>query len=199
MHHTNTIASLLFACLAAGAMALVDPTAASAQDTTKVTPDSVRSAVDSAAPIRPSQPPAPGYVMTKSPTVAVVLSVVPGGGQLYNEQYLKSAAFVSVASFFAVQTIRNHVRFLEKVDEVNAIPLDDTTGAAAFPKREREFYRDNRDLNAAYFIGVQILSMIDAYVGAHLFDFDVDNGEDGLSSRLYLDPERMGVGVMMRW
>lgn len=200
MRHPNTIASLLLAALlAAVTTALVAPARALAQDTTRVTPDSARAATDSAAAIRPSTPPEPGYTMTKSPTVAVLLSIVPGGGQLYNEQFIKSAAFVGVASFFAVQTVRNHVRFLEKVDEVNAIPEDDTTGARDFPRREREFYRDNRDLNAAYFIGVQILSMIDAYVGAHLFDFDVEGGEDGLSSRLYLDPERMGVGVMMRW
>ena len=68
-----------------------------------------------------------------------------------------------------------------------------------FRRREREFYRDNRDVNIAYFIGVQILSMIDAYVGAHLFDFDVDNSEEGLSSRLYVDPAQARVGLLMQW
>lgn len=139
------------------------------------------------------------YTMTKSPTTAVLLSVLPGAGQVYNEQYIKAALFAGAAGFFAAQAIRYHLSFARKADEVEALPLDDSTGTRDFRKREREFFRDNRDLNAAYYLGVWLLASIDAYVGAHLFDFDVDGGEDGLSSRFYLDPTRMGVGVMMRW
>lgn len=190
VRHLNTIASLLLASLlwiAAGAIA-------SAQvDTTRdVAPDTIVPPVRAESTTTES-----GYLMTKSPLAATLYSIVPGGGQLYNEQYIKSALFVGAAGYFAVQAFRYHVQFTDKAREVDTFALDDP--ARDFPKREREFYRDNRDLNIAYFIGVQILSMIDAYVGAHLYDFDVDNSEDGLSSRLYLDPERMGVGLMMRW
>lgn len=194
MLHLNTIRNLLVA----GAFLAVASTGASAQS------DSTRPSADTIAPSLRSESTATatattGYVMSRSPTAAVLLSIVPGGGQLYNGQYIKSALFLAAGGYFAFQTIRYHKSFLEKVDEVDAIPLDDSTGAREFPRLQREFYRDNRDLNAAYFIGVQLLSMIDAYVGAHLFDFDVDDGEDGLSSRLYLDPMRPGVGLAMRW
>lgn len=169
-------------------------------DTTRTVRDTTvvdTAAVQAEGPAEEAEP--TGYVMTKSPTVAIALSIVPGGGQIYNEQYIKSALFIGAGTFFAVQAIRNHVRFIEKADEVDALPEDDPDGDRDFLRREREFYRDNRDVNIAYFIGVQILSMIDAYVGAHLFDFDVDAGEEGLSSRLYLDPERIGIGVAMTW
>jgi hypothetical protein len=139
--------------------------------------------------------PAGGFRMTKSPMLATILSIVPGGGQLYNEDYWKIPLFVAAGGFFAYRTIYYHNLFTDKVDELAATP-DTNVSRRLSLRTQREFYRDNRDLNLAYFIGVEILSMIDAYVGAHLFDFDVD---DDISSRIMLDPERMGVRFTMRW
>jgi hypothetical protein len=171
----------------AAAVALLAATAASAQsDTTRAPADTSTLASE-------------GFHMTKSPTVAVLLSIVPGGGQVYNEQYIKAALFVGVGGFFAFQAVRYNTLFLDKAAQVDAVGLDDSTGVRSQLKAQREVYRDNRDLNIAYFVGVELLSMIDAYVGAHLFDFDVDGGDDGLSSRLYLDPLRPGIGLAMRW
>jgi hypothetical protein len=135
-----------------------------------------------------------GYVMTKSPTVAVLLSIVPGGGQLYNEQYWKIPIFVGAAGFFAWQAIYAQNHFLEQAAIVDTMSADNPQLSGR--KQLREIYRDNRDLNIAYYVGVEILCMIDAYVGAHLFDFNVD---DNLSSRLYYDPVRNGPGLQLRW
>ena len=139
------------------------------------------------------------YRMTKSPVAAVLYSIVPGGGQIYTEEYVKAALFVGAAGFLAYRVVTMHNRYTDFAAQVDALPDPDTTFTRERLRAQREFYRDNRDASIAYFIGVQILSMIDAYVSAHLFDFDVDNSEDGLSSRLYLDPERIGVGLSMRW
>jgi len=38
----------------------------------------------------------------------------------------------------------------------------------------REVYRDNRDLSGLVFLVTYALAAVDAYVGAHLYDFDVD-------------------------
>lgn len=157
-----------------------DPPTASAADTTSVLGTS-------------------GFVMTRSPTLATALSVIPGAGQVYNQQYIKAALFAGVGAFFVVQALRFNASFVEKADAIDALPFDDSTTNRVLLKSEREFYRDNRDLNIAYFIAVELLSMIDAYVGAHLFDFDVDGGDEGLTSRLYVDPSHMAVGVTMRW
>jgi hypothetical protein len=136
----------------------------------------------------------PRFRMTRSPTTAVLLSIVPGLGQVYNQQYWKTPIFLGAATFFVVRAVYYNGRFLEKKAQYDTLALTSTIRATV--KAQREFYRDNRDLNAAYFLGVEILNMIDAYVGAHLFDFDV--GED-LTSHLYLDPVHYGAGVEVRW
>jgi hypothetical protein len=41
--------------------------------------------------------------------------------------------------------------------------------------RTREYYRDYRDLNVLYLVGIYIISAVDAYVGANLYDFNVDD------------------------
>ncbi len=167
-------------------------TAAAQADTSRtlVTPTDTLTApgpaLDSAAPT--------GYVMTKSPTTAVLYSIVPGLGQIYNEQYWKAPMFFGVAGFFAYQAIDYHLQYNRQADLVDAADPADPTLTRS--RALREFYRDQRDLNIAYFLGVEVLNMIDAYVGAHLFDFNVD---DSISSRLYYDPFRNGVGMMMRW
>ena len=183
----------LFAALVA-VLALLPFGICSAQSDT-ARPDTT--ARDSAAPStpQPENAASTGYTMTKSPTAAVLYSILPGGGQIYTRQYFKAALFIGAAGFFAGQTVYYHTRFSERADELQATPATDAARRDLL-RRQREFYRDNRDLNAAYFIGVQILSMIDAYVGAHLFDFDVD---DDVSSQIRLDPARAAVGFSVRW
>src|SRR5262249_58423000 len=59
---------------------------------------------------------------------------------------------------------------------------------AAFPpdgsvrlKENRDFYHDERDKFAWFLAGLYLANLVDAYVGAHLYDFDVspDLGADG--------------------
>ena len=52
-------------------------------------------------------------------------------------------------------------------------------------KSWREYYRDNRDMSAFYLLGVYILAAVDAYVVAHLFDFDVS--ETGIAYSIMPD------------
>lgn len=134
------------------------------------------------------------FVMTKSPTTAILCSIIPGGGQLYNEQYWKIPLFAGAAGYFVYRVIQYHNLFSDKAAAADGVGRDDPTYDRL--KAEREFYRDERDLNAAYFLGVEILNMIDAYVGAHMFDFDVD---DDVTSRIYLDPLNNSIGLNIRW
>ena len=157
------------------------------------------SAVDSVPP--PDSARQPGFfsdttafVMTKSPLKAVLFSIVPGGGQLYNEQYWKVPLFAGAAGYFIWRVIYYNNLFQEKADAADA-----ATSASpdySLLKQQREFYRDERDENAAYVLGIEILGMIDAYVGAHMFDFTVG---DGVTSRLYFTPDQPGVGVNVKW
>jgi hypothetical protein len=134
-----------------------------------------------------------GYVMTKNPTTAILFSIIPGGGQVYNQQYWKVPLFAGAATFFIWRMIYFHNLYIDKAAEAGRAV--GTSDYAAL-KLEREQYRDDRDLNGAYVLAVEILGMIDAYVGAHMFDFDVD---DDVSSRIYLNPVNPGIGLQMRW
>jgi hypothetical protein len=134
------------------------------------------------------------FVMTKSPVTAVICSIIPGGGQLYNEQYWKVPLFAGAAGYFIWRVIYYNDLFQKKAAEAAVHPP--TSSMYSSLKQQRESYRDARDLNAAYVLGIELLGMIDAYVGAHMFDFTVG---EGVSSRIYLTPDRPGMGFYMRW
>jgi hypothetical protein len=93
----------------------------------------------------------------KSPTGALLRSMIfPGWGQWYNEQKIKSAiAFISEGFLVGLA-----IHFNKKASENAPCSL------------ERNFYTDRRNLTFWLLGGVTILSMIDAYVDAYLYDFD---------------------------
>ncbi len=70
--------------------------------------------------------------------------------------------------------------------------LDDSDPNKSRLKLEKEFYRDLRDKDAFYLFGVYIISAIDAYVGAHLYDFNVS---DNLSFNISPD---LNQGVLLQ-
>lgn len=142
----------------------------------------------------PATPPAPAYHMTKSPLTATLFGIIPGGGQVYDENYIRAVAFAGVCGFFIGRAIYYNGLYQTKASEVEALPATDTRVARL--KLQRESYRDTRDLNAALYLGCHILSLIDAYVGAHLFDFDVS---DDASSRIMIDPIGRQVAFSIRW
>lgn len=114
--------------------------------------------------------------------------VIPGGGQIYNRKYWKLpivyGGFVGCA--YAL-TWNNRMykdysqAYLDLMDDdpstksyedflprgISAEGMEDTF------KRRKDFYRRQRDLSIFCFIGVYILSVIDAYVDAELSDFDI--------------------------
>lgn len=114
------------------------------------------------------------FRMKKSPTVAVLLSAaLPGAGQFYNESYWKIPIIGGLVGYFGYEYFRNNNlykdyrdRYVESQTGVN--PAGDQN-----LKILREFYRDQRDDFVWYFLIVYVVNMVDAYVDAHLFDFDV--------------------------
>jgi hypothetical protein len=51
--------------------------------------------------------------------------------------------------------------------------------------REKEFYNNARDLNGLWLLGIYGIAAVDAYVGAHMLEFDVS---DNLSFNILPDP-----------
>lgn len=135
--------------------------------------------------------------MTKSPVLALALSLIPGLGQIYVESYWKAPIFLGGFGTAVGFTIYNSTQFASAntaynniIDSLNPIGTRDRL------LRQREIYRDLRDVSIVAMVGVIGLAAIDAYVGAHLFDFDVS---DEFKATLQLDPFRQRINLAIRW
>ncbi len=111
--------------------------------------------------------------LTKSPSVAIYRSLIlPGLGQLYVESYWKAPIVFAAAGTLIYIIIDNQIKFSDYDKRLSN--MDKTNTEYQLTKLYREYYRDNRDMGALYLIGVYLLASVDAYVGAHLYDFQVD-------------------------
>lgn len=111
-------------------------------------------------------------VAVKSPTKAMLMSaVVPGLGQFYNESYWKIPIIYGLAGYFIYEIRQNDKNYRYYRDLF--IQSIKTTGGDYRYKRLRDFYRDQRDLFGIYLFVLYIANIVDAYVDAHLYNFDV--------------------------
>ncbi len=128
--------------------------------------------------------------MTKSPIEALWKSIIPGWGQLYVESYWKAPIFFGGAVYCVAEAIGREQ--LYQKNETLYKGLDTTSQIRIFPQylRIREFYRDTRDAFIIASVAVWALAAVDAFVGAHLYDFDVSDeipANDGKTSLLPSD------------
>lgn len=114
--------------------------------------------------------------MRKSPLVATLLSaVLPGAGQFYNRAYWKIPVIAGLVGYFGYEYFHYNNIFKDyrdlyiKSQSVTPPEGDDNL------KTLREFYRSQRDDFVWYFMIVYVVNLVDAYVDAHLFDFDVSD------------------------
>lgn len=123
----------------------------------------------------------------KSPVGAMLRSaVLPGWGQIYTESYIKAPIIFGIFAGLTGSVIYRHDQYAEYRDKYrNAVanPVfgpDGKTPTTTYERNTRlyklyrEFYRDERDRLVFYMGIAYLLNIADAYVDAHLFDFDVD-------------------------
>jgi hypothetical protein len=138
--------------------------------------------------------------INRGPRKALLWSIIPGGGQVYNQAWWKVPlvyggllGVVAVADYNQTQYSRV-VRGLEArclgdglivvIPNQNCIPKESEFGpnvaTSSLVNRRNEF---NRQRQTAYFgiIAVYILQAVEAFTDAHLKEFDID---DDLSIRL---------------
>jgi len=114
------------------------------------------------------------FNMKKSPLKAVLFSLaLPGAGQFYNESYWKIPVILGLSSYFGYEYFRNNKLYRENRDLYRASQTPENPAGNLNYKALREFYRNQRDDFLWYSIIVYVLNLVDAYVDAHLFDFDV--------------------------
>lgn len=117
----------------------------------------------------------------RSALAAVLYSVVPGGGQIYNGSYWKVPIVWGVQAYFVYEWIANNKLYRSAQQELS----DSIAAGDPFTSQDpnvrsletliglRNSALDNRDSYAWYIAGAYLLSMLDAYVDAELSGFDV--------------------------
>lgn len=136
----------------------------------------------------------PRKVWVPNPTRATWLAVViPGGGQIYNRKYWKLPIVYGGFAGCAYALSWNNRMFkdysqaysdiMDKDPQTNSyydllppgLIIDEKTDTRWNPilKKRKDYYRRYRDLSVFAFIGVYVLSIIDAYVDAELSNFDI--------------------------
>ncbi len=156
------------------------------------------------------------YVMTKSTSTALLYSIIPGAGQFYVESYWKSAVFFGGFTALTSLIVYNNSLFFEnkntveellRVDNKRTLQTADSPGGEysnlelyspnstqLFLARSRkEFYRDTRDRLGLFLIVLYGLSAVDAYVGAHLYDFNI---KDNISANY--DPLNQSINLTLK-
>jgi hypothetical protein len=93
---------------------------------------------------------------SKSPKWAMIRSlVIPGWGQFYNNKKFKAALFFCAETALVVNSVYLNQKYKESETEL-----------------EREYYITNRNISNWWLVGVILISMADAFVDAHLYEFD---------------------------
>ena len=93
----------------------------------------------------------------KSPNGAMVRSaLLPGLGQWYNGQKFKAVLVLGGELGLMANAVYQNQQVVQSQTE-----------------EEKAFYVNNRSLSLWWFFGVYFLNILDAYVDAHLMDFDV--------------------------
>lgn len=119
-----------------------------------------------------------------SPKKAIYLALaLPGAGQIYNKKYWKLPLVYGALAGSLSYTVYNHNRFKkfesalkdfqESTDEnpEKYLGLYDETKVGEIALE----YRNERDRGILITAGVYLLQVLDAYVDAHLFDFDISD------------------------
>ena len=113
------------------------------------------------------------FVMQKSPMGAFWRSaILPGWGQFYNESYWQIPVVWGISAWFGYLWKDRNDNYILYKDLYKKSLTEFDNGNIDY-KNLRDFYRDDRDLYAIYLGLTYFLNLIDAYVDAHLFDFDV--------------------------
>jgi hypothetical protein len=108
------------------------------------------------------KPPSPNRAMLYS-------AIFPGGGQLYNREYLKAGLVIGVQGYLIGSAIYHDA----KRDDYQEL-LDSATDPILIQQYrfQRDAYKESLT-NDFWWMGITAaLSMVDAYVDAHLWDFN---------------------------
>jgi hypothetical protein len=113
----------------------------------------------------------------RSPLKAGLLSaIVPGGGQIYNQAYIKGGAIIVMEGLFLGYAVKNHQLSKKYYDKWQK--SDSEVDYALY-----EDYYEKRE-NDIWWLGIVIfLSTLDAVTDAYLYDFEYQKSKVRLKFR----------------
>jgi hypothetical protein len=114
-----------------------------------------------------------GQDNSKSPTKAMLFSIIPGGGQVYNEDYWKAPIMFGAAGVVLTSALYYDGLFKDS-EKLIENETDKTSNYVSQLKRRKEYYRDYRDQFYLYLGAIYVVSLLDAYTGAYLYNFDIN-------------------------
>ena len=118
------------------------------------------------------------FKMKKDPWKAVLYSaLLPGAGQYYNKSYWKVPVVLGLGGYFGYGIINNNNKYNDYKDQYSQSQTEANPAGDQQLKTFRDFYKDQRDDFAVYALILYVVNLIDAYVDAQLFDFDVSDSK----------------------
>ena len=98
-------------------------------------------------------------------------------------------------NIYNVRYVHATILWISIFSVANQLVRDDKTTAERYTQA-REFYRDDRDKFYVYAGLVYLANLLDAYISAHLFDFDVSDPKTSAyfsAPQTERDPWRLGM------
>lgn len=127
-------------------------------------------------------------------------AVLPGAGQIYTGEWYLAPVFVGAIGGCIYGAVIQNKRYHYTADSVkNQLARGDTYNARRYTS-VMEFYRDDRDKWYIYAVLSYIANILEAYISAHLYDFDVSDpvSRPYLSAPLTSD-EPWRIGIQLRF
>lgn len=131
----------------------------------------------------------------RSPAGALWRSfAVPGWGQIYNGRYVKAGAIIAAEGATLYKAVDNYLisrKYLREAREATDLKIKHLKFA------RHDDYIVETEFWGWLFVGALTYSMMDAYVDAHLADWDVSDlpADKEAQSRVRLEPTIYGISV----
>ena len=102
----------------------------------------------------------------------LILTFISSLGAVFSNNLILFMVFWGFLGWFGYNYILNNKEY-KKYRDLYDESLEDSDLGDPNYKAYRNFYQDQRDEWAVWFLLTYLLNLVDAYVDAHLFDFDV--------------------------
>ncbi len=102
-------------------------------------------------------------------------AALPGLGQIYTKSYWKLPIIWGLGGYYVREWIRNNNRYRDYRDQYSRSITPSNPSGDLQTKAFRDFYRNQRDSFAWYFGILYLANIVDAYVSASLYEFDVSD------------------------